>query len=195
MDRPCVARGFQRWRGWSCANVIRPAWGASAPGRDGDPHASDLISGQALSGHLGHQITDAPARPFAISCSSRRPRRVSTNWSSLTCSSGELGAHPRLVAAAVVQHAPRNAGELVGQCRSDDVVMHALGGSLQPPAEAVLGPIGWPQQHDPSRLHEQHAKIAIPALGDAAEDGAIAGRDLSWYETEPGTEVAPALEG
>src|SRR5713101_4877603 len=21
MDRPCVARGFWRWRGWSCANV------------------------------------------------------------------------------------------------------------------------------------------------------------------------------
>jgi hypothetical protein len=96
-------------------------------------------------------------------------------------SSGELSMHARFVAATVVQHAPRNAGELVGQCRSDDVVMHALGGSLQPPAEAVLGPIGRAQQHDPSRLHEQHAKIAVPTLGDAAGDGAIAGRDLSWF--------------
>ena len=106
-----------------------------------------------------------------------------------------FGEHPRLISATVVQDAPGNAGELVGECRSDDVVMHAFGSRLQPPAEAVLGPVGWPQEDNPRRLHEEHAKIAVPTLGHASEDGAIAGRDLLWHETEPGTEVAAALEG
>ena len=57
-------------------------------------------------------------------------------------SSCELSIYPRLVAATVVQHAPGNAGELVGEGGRDDVVMHTLSGSLKPPAEAVLGPVG-----------------------------------------------------
>jgi hypothetical protein len=36
-----------------------------APGHHGYPRASDLILGQALEGRLGHQITDATARPFS----------------------------------------------------------------------------------------------------------------------------------
>src|SRR6266545_8378545 len=56
----------------------------------------------------------------------------------------ELSTHPRLVSATVVQHTPSNAGELVGESGRHDVVMHALGGGLQPPAEAVLGPVGRP---------------------------------------------------
>src|SRR5512139_2212638 len=67
--------------------------------------------------------------------------------------------------------------------------------SLQPAAEAVLGPVDWAQEHDPSHLHEERAKVTVPALGDAAKYGAIAGRDLSWHETKPGAEVAPAAEG
>jgi threonine aldolase len=35
------------------------------PGHHGYPRASDLILGQALKGRLGHQITDATARPFS----------------------------------------------------------------------------------------------------------------------------------
>jgi hypothetical protein len=53
----------------------------------------------------------------------------------------------------------------------------------------VLGPVGRPQKHDPSRLHEEHAKIAGPPLRDAAEDGSIAGRDLSRHKPEPSTEI------
>ena len=56
-------------------------------------------------------------------------------------SSGELSTDPRLLATTVVQHALGNAGELVGEHRSDDIVMHALGGSRTSPGEAVLGPI------------------------------------------------------
>ena len=57
-------------------------------------------------------------------------------------SSGELSPDPRLVATAVVQYAPGNAGELVGESGGDDVVMHAPGGSRKPSAEAVLEPVG-----------------------------------------------------
>jgi hypothetical protein len=49
----------------------------------------------------------------------------------------------------------------------------------------------WAREHDPSRLHKERAKITVPALGDAAKDGSIAGRDLSRHETKPGAEVAP----
>jgi hypothetical protein len=120
----------------------------------------------------------------SISCSSRRPRRDSIDASDVG-SSGELSTDPRLIAATGVLHSPGNAGELVGECHRDDVVMHALGGSLQRAAEAVLGPVGWAQEYDPSRLHEVRAKITIPALGDATKDGSIAGRDLSRHETKP----------
>jgi hypothetical protein len=44
--------------------------------------------------------------------------------------SGEFSTDPRLVAATVVQHAPGNAGDFVGECRRDDGVMHALGSRL-----------------------------------------------------------------
>ena len=61
----------------------------------------------------------------------------------VVCALGALGTDPRLVAATVIQHAPGNAGELIGESGGDDVVMHALGGSRKPLAEAVLGPVGW----------------------------------------------------
>ena len=76
MDRPCVARGFQRWRGWSCANVSGLLWSKDVLRAMMDIRARPIsLADRPLSGHLGHQITDAPARPFPISCSSRRPRR------------------------------------------------------------------------------------------------------------------------
>ena len=87
----------------------------------------------------------------------------------LVKNSCKLSIHPRLVSAAVVQHTPGNAGELVGECGSDDVVVHSFGSRLQPPAEAVLGPVGWPQQHDSRRLHEQHAKIAVPTKSGSSK--------------------------
>ena len=63
---------------WSCTSVSGPRVEQIAPGHHGYPRASDLILGSALEGQLGHQITNATARPFSISSNpTRRPRRVS----------------------------------------------------------------------------------------------------------------------
>src|SRR6185369_15050100 len=43
----------------------------------------------------------------------------------------------------------------------------------QPRSIAVLHPIPWPQQNDASGLHEEHAKVAIAAFGDAPQDRSI----------------------
>ena len=45
-------------------------------------------------------------------------------------------------------------------------------------------------QHDPGRLHEQDAQVAIAALGYLAQDGAVPGGDLPGNESQPGGEVA-----
>src|SRR5215469_3600240 len=57
--------------------LLYPAreWSVCAPGHHGYPHASALILGKALRGRLGHQITDATARPFLhLLNPARRPR-------------------------------------------------------------------------------------------------------------------------
>src|SRR6266404_1340708 len=54
----------------------------------------------------------------------------------------------------------------------------------------------WPDldQHDPGGLNEQTAQIAIAALRYAAEDRAVAGRQLFRHEPEPCAEVAAFRE-
>ena len=37
----------------------------------------------------------------------------------------------------------------------------------------MLHPVPWSQQNDASGLHEEHAKVAIAALGDTPEDRSI----------------------
>ena len=52
-------------------------WSCCAPGHHGYQRACDLISGQASTGHLGHQCSHAPGRPILhLFSSSRRPRQV-----------------------------------------------------------------------------------------------------------------------
>ena len=52
------------------------AWSCFAPDHHGYQRACDLISGQASTGHLGHQCSHAPGRPILhLFFSSRRPRR------------------------------------------------------------------------------------------------------------------------
>ena len=64
--------------GWSCASVSGPCVEQIAPGHHGYPRAFSLILRSALEGQLGHQITNATARPFSHSSNpTRRPRRVS----------------------------------------------------------------------------------------------------------------------
>ena len=49
-------------------------------------------------------------------------------------------------------------------------------------------------QHDPGRLHEQDAQVAIAALGYLAQDGAVPGRCLLGNEAESGAEVTSLRE-
>ena len=56
---------------------IRPLIGAFAPGHHGYQRACGLINGQASTGHVGHQCSQAPGRPnLHLVSSSRRPRQV-----------------------------------------------------------------------------------------------------------------------
>ena len=67
---------------------IRPLIGAFAPGHHGYQRAGDLISGQASTGHSGHQCSHAPGRPILhLFVSSRRPRQASTRSYFITRSS------------------------------------------------------------------------------------------------------------
>ena len=52
-------------------------WSCSAPDHHGYQRACVLVSGQASTGHLGHQVSHAPGRPILHLFSfSRRPRQV-----------------------------------------------------------------------------------------------------------------------
>jgi hypothetical protein len=65
----------------------------------------------------------------------------------------------------------------------------------KPRSIAVLHPVPWPQQNDASGLHEEHAKVAIAALGDTPEDGSITCGYLLGDQTEPSSKIAAACEG
>src|ERR671935_2982946 len=54
----------------------------------------------------------------------------------------------------------------------------------------------WPDldQHDPGRLDEQGAQIAIASFRYAAEDCSVSGRDLFRYQPKPGAEIAAFRE-
>ena len=52
-------------------------WSWFAPDHHGYQRACVLVSGQASTGHLGHQFSHAPGRPILhLFSSSRRPRQV-----------------------------------------------------------------------------------------------------------------------
>ena len=59
--------GFEQMDGGLALLYPALEWSDCAPGHHGYPRASDLILGKALRGRLGHQITNALARPFSIS--------------------------------------------------------------------------------------------------------------------------------
>ena len=78
MVRPCVARVFGEIAVSGLASMYPASIGACcAPGHHGYQRACVLISGQASTGHSGHQCSHAPGRPILhLVLSSRRPRRV-----------------------------------------------------------------------------------------------------------------------
>ena len=63
---PAVRCKLNLQNGWSCASVYGPCVEQIAPGHHGYPRAFGLILRSALEGQLGHQITNATARPFSI---------------------------------------------------------------------------------------------------------------------------------
>jgi hypothetical protein len=65
----------------------------------------------------------------------------------------------------------------------------------KPRSKAVLYPVPWPQQNDTGGLQEEHAKVAIAALGDASEDRSITCGYLLGDQTEPSSKVAAACKG
>src|SRR5215475_1599466 len=65
----------------------------------------------------------------------------------------------------------------------------------KPRSKAVLHPVLWPKQNDPSRLQEEHAKVAIATFGDAPEDRSIACGYLLGDQAEPSSKLATACEG
>jgi hypothetical protein len=60
----CCKRFSSSWRLAVLHQSIRPLIGAFAPGHHGYQHACVLISGQASTGHRGHQCSHAPGRPI-----------------------------------------------------------------------------------------------------------------------------------
>src|SRR5262245_60853650 len=100
-------------------------------------------------------------------------------------------------APATRQNAPGDASELVGESDGQHIVVEALAGSLEPGFEPIAFPVLRPDQYDPGCLNEEHPQVTIAAPRYAAEDGAIAGRDLLGNEarqaakSRPLTKVSP----
>src|ERR1700756_5307358 len=92
------------------------------------------------------------------------------------------------------KHAPCDAGQLVSQSCSQHVMVQPLSRGGKPRSKAVLHPVPWSQQNDASGLHEEHAKVAIAAFGDAPEDRSITCRYLLGDQAEPSSKIAATRE-
>src|SRR6266566_9979249 len=75
--------------------------------------------------------------------------------------------------ALLVEDGPGDTGKLVGERDCQHVVVQPLLGGLDPGLEPVALPGLRSDQHDPGRLHEQNAQVAIAAPRYLAEDGAV----------------------
>src|SRR5229473_3361622 len=125
----------------------------------------------------------APALP---GCALTAPSTTRGSSGSDACIVG-----PRqLEGASFSQHRPGDAGKLVGERDREHVVVQPPFGGFDPGFEPVTFPVLYPDQHNPGRLHEQNAQVAIAAPGDFAEDRAVSRRDLLGHQSEPGAEVA-----
>ena len=75
MDPPCVARENIEAGLYGLAPMYQASNWNSCSGPSWNPRASELISGHASKGNLGHQFSDALGRPFLhLYFFSRRPR-------------------------------------------------------------------------------------------------------------------------
>ena len=95
-----------------------------------------------------------------------------------------------LEVAAIMEHGPGDAGELVGKRNGKLVRMQPSGRSLDPGFEAPTLPAHRFLQHHASGLHEERTQIFISALGDFAKNGAAPGGKLLGHDAEPSAEIA-----
>src|SRR5262245_41116870 len=126
-------------------SLVRPAPGAfSRPDHKMPrPARAEAVKAGPLQGH---------PKGSALRASSTMAR--SHSLGSLRGLERWLTHFPDLEVAAMMQHAPGDARELVGERDCQHVVVQALGGRLDPGLEAVALPAGGPQQHDTGGLHE-----------------------------------------
>jgi len=152
---------------------IRPLTGVRcAPGHHGYQRACDLISGQASTGHLGHQCSHAPGRPnLHLVSSSRRPRQVRNiglhhlallifRFASVVRRSSSLGdcvsEHASLEAPATSQNAPGDTSQLIGERDRQHVMVQPFLGRLDPGLEPVALPALRLDQYNARRLNKQN---------------------------------------
>src|ERR1700751_3682441 len=99
-------------------------WSVCAPGHHGYPRASALILGKALRGRLGHQITDATARPFHhLLNPTRRPRQSVERYRSLKILDLTPHLPRRALHSCAVAPKPSKRCQLVGERSCQNVVM------------------------------------------------------------------------
>jgi hypothetical protein len=159
-----------------------------APGHHGYQRACDLISRKVSTGPLGSPVFACAGKIVLPSrLISRRPRQEVLSFS-------RRNGWPYLESSTTSQHSPGDACELVGERDGEHVAVQPLLGRLDPALEPMTLPALRFDQHHPGGLHEQNAQIAVTALRYLAEYGAVAGRDLLRYETQPGGEVATFRE-
>src|SRR6202163_3835756 len=70
----------------------------------------------------------------------------------------------QLEGASFSQHRPGDAGKLVGERDRQHVGVQPPLGGFDPGFEPITFPVLYPDQHNPCRLHEQNAQVAIGAL-------------------------------
>ena len=78
-----------------------------------------------------------------------------------------------LIETSLRQDGPSDPRQLVGERNCQNIAMHAPRSRREPRSKTVPRPARRMEQNGTGTLDEERAQIAIPALGDAAKDGAI----------------------
>jgi hypothetical protein len=110
-----------------------------------------------------------------------------------------LQRRSRVIRLAITQRRIADPGELVGNRASGLVVIGAALHGQSPAPQTVELPArrvrdAGRAQHGARAMREQHAQVAVAALGDAAQGARAARRELFWRQTEPAGEMLRILE-
>jgi hypothetical protein len=92
------------------------------------------------------------------------------------------------------ENGPSDPCQLVGERDRQHGVMQSVLGGIDPDLESVAVPVLYPDQDDPSRLHEQRTQVVITVPRYCTEDRAVSCGDLLGHQSEPSTEVTPLGE-